>query len=187
MDAVKTTRWSSTRLLTREPDVHDRFTLPGLHNSFVGWPEHDLVAMYNAADLFVTTSRGEGFGLTIAEALACGVPVIAQNVSAIPEVVGPGGILLEPKLPITVPNGSDLWMADIEAFTDAIEQAYKSKGLRRDLGEAGREHVTANFSWDIAAERFDKFIRALAAGSSPSPLLRSRSWSSQSATSYPGR
>jgi glycosyltransferase involved in cell wall biosynthesis len=149
-------------LLNREPELHERFSLPGLHNSWTGWEESDLVAMYNAADVFVTTSRGEGFGLTLAESLACGTPVIAQNVSAIPEVVGPGGVLIEPKLPITVPNGSDLWMPDIEAFSDAIESMYLSKGKRRDLGEAGREHVTQSFSWDAAAARFDEFIRALA-------------------------
>ena len=149
-------------MLTREPDVHERFSLPGLHNSFVGWPEEDLIALYNAADLFVTTSRGEGFGLTIAEAMACGVPVIAQNVSAIPEVVGPGGILLEPRNAVTVPNGSDLWMADVEAFTEAIEQLYNSRGARRDLGQQAREHIVSSFNWDFAAARFDEFIRALA-------------------------
>lgn len=151
-------------MLSREPDLHERFSLPGLLNSFEGWPEQDLAAMYNAADAFVTTSRGEGFGLTIAEALACGTPVVAQNVSAIPEVVGPGGILVEPKHPITVPNGSDLWMADVEGFTEAIERLYESSGLRRDLGEQAREHVVRSFNWDQAAARFDEFIRALAAG-----------------------
>jgi len=149
-------------MLSREPDVHDRFTLPGLHNSWVGWVESDLVALYNAADLFVTTSRGEGFGLTIAEAMACGTPVIAQNVSAIPEVVGPGGILLEPLAPITVPSGADLWMADPERFTEAIERLYESRGARRELGELARDHVVKSFSWDYATARFDEYIRALA-------------------------
>jgi len=149
-------------MLTREPDVHDRFSLPTLHNSFEGWPENDLVALLNAADLFVTTSRGEGFGLTIAEAMACGTPVIAQNVSAIPEVVGPGGILLDPLTQITVPNGSDLWMSNVEAFTDAIERLYQSRGARRDLGEKAREHITQLANWDTATEHFDRFIKALA-------------------------
>lgn len=151
-------------MLTREPELHGRFSLPDLHNSFVGWPEEDLIALYNAADLFVTTSRGEGFGLTIAEAMACGTPVVAQNVSAIPEVVGPGGILIEPLTQLTVPNGSDLWLADVPAFSEAIERLYMSRGLRRSLGEAARQHVVDSFSWDFATERFDTFIRALAAG-----------------------
>lgn len=150
-------------MTSREPDLMDRFITPDLHNSFFGWEQQDLNALYNAADLFVTTSRGEGFGLTIAEALACGVPVIAQNVSAIPEVVGPGGILLEPAHPITVPSGQDLWMADIGAFTEAIEHLYDAGGVRRKLGKAGQEHI-AQFSWDTAADQFDTYINALAQG-----------------------
>lgn len=149
-------------MLNREAELQDRFSVPGLHNSFTGWPESDLVAIYNAADVFVTTSRGEGFGLTVAEAAACGVPIVAQNVSSLPEVVGPGGILLEPQRAITTPNGSDLWLADIDAFTDAIERLYSSRGLRRDLGQQAREHVERSFNWDAATARFDEFIRALA-------------------------
>ena len=143
--------------------ARERWFSPDDHTTFDGWPHQDLNALYNAADLFVTTSRGEGFGLTIAEALACGVPVIAQNVSAIPEVVGPGGILIEPQRLLTVPSGEDVWLADVDAFSAAIERAYQSKGLRRDLGEAGRQHVT-QFTWDFAAARFDEYIEALASG-----------------------
>lgn len=147
-------------LISREQSLAERFHFPDLHNSFMGWPESDLVALYNAADLFVSTSRGEGFGLTIAEALACGVPVIAQNVSAIPEVVGPGGILIEPQRLITVPSGWDNWLADIDAFSEAIEYLYQSGAERQRLGQAGREHVTASFDWDEAAARFDEYLKA---------------------------
>jgi glycosyltransferase involved in cell wall biosynthesis len=154
-------------MFAREPELQGgdfpRWSLPGLADSFMGWDQRDLNALYNAADVFISTSRGEGFGLTLAEAAACGVPVVAQNVSAIPEVVGPGGKLIEPldRL-ITVPSGEDIWLADIDAFTDTLEYLYESAGARRSLGEAGVEHVRKNFSWDIAAERFDKYITALA-------------------------
>jgi glycosyltransferase involved in cell wall biosynthesis len=151
-------------MLAREPALNKRFWLPGLLTSHVGWSEADLCALYNAADIFVSTSRGEGFGLTIAEALSCGVPVIAQNVSAIPEVVGPGGVLIEPLAQITVPNGSDQWLADTGAFSEAIEHLYRSAGARRDLGRNGREHVVRSFEWNEAAAKFHVFISALAAG-----------------------
>ena len=124
----------------------------------MGWPEQDVVGLLNAADVFITTSRGEGFGLTIAEALAVGVPVIAQNVSAIPEVVGPGGILIDPQREITTPSGKDQWLANVDAFTDALEQLYRSKPTRRELGEAGREHVVKSFSWDRSTEQFSGHI-----------------------------
>lgn len=152
-------------LFSRDRETQDRFHLPGFLNTFIGWSESDLNALYNAADLFLSTSRGEGFGLTIAEALSAGVPVIAQNVSAIPEVVGPGGVLIDPIGTITVPSGQDLWLPDVKAFTEAIEHLYTAGGVRRKLGEAGREHVTSTFSWDDAADKFHDFIEALARGS----------------------
>lgn len=160
-------------MLSREPELHARFTTPDLFNSFTGWDQADLNVLYNSADLFVSTSRGEGFGLTIEEALACGVPVIAQNVSAIPEVVGPGGILLEPQRLITVPSGQDLWLADIGAFTEAIEQLYLDATLRRTLGQAGHDHVLRSFSWDVAAQRFDHYLNALVAGAEELSLAAS--------------
>jgi glycosyltransferase involved in cell wall biosynthesis len=150
-------------MLSRDEKTKDRFSLPRDLNTFHGWPEEDLVGLYNAADVFISTSRGEGFGLTIAEALACGVPVIAQNVSAIPEVVGSGGILIDPVREVTVPSGKDQWLADIPAFTEALERLYPSRGARRDLGRAGREHVVETFSWDRAAVAFDHHIAELIA------------------------
>jgi glycosyltransferase involved in cell wall biosynthesis len=151
-------------LWSRDMDTKQRFYLPDFHNSYIGWEQQDLNALYNAADLFVSTSRGEGFGLTIAEALMCGVPVIAQEVSAIPEVVGPGGRLIEPEREITVPSGQDQWLPDIDAFSSAIEAAYLSRRWRREKGEAGHKHVMNAFSWDYAAERFDEYITDLAGG-----------------------
>ena len=152
------------QMLSRAPDIQDRFHFPDRMNSFIGWDQQDLNALYNAADLFVSTSRGEGFGLTLAEAASTALPIIAQNVSAIPEVVGPGGVLLEPERRITVPSGQDLWLANIDAFTEAIEHLYQSRGARRDLGKAGRDHVEKSFSWDFAAARFSEYIEALASG-----------------------
>lgn len=148
-------------MLSREPDVDtDRFKFPGLHTSFEGWAQQDVNVLLSAFDIFVSTSRGEGFGLTLAEAAACGIPILAQNVSAIPEVVGPGGILLEPKDLFTVPSGEDVWLPDVGAFSAAIEKLYLSSGLRRDLGAAGAKHARG-MTWDHAAAKFDEYLSAL--------------------------
>jgi glycosyltransferase involved in cell wall biosynthesis len=151
-------------ILAREPDVAQNFFFPDeqSHNTFQGWPDNDLAVLYNAADLFVSTTWSEGFGLTIAEAMACGVPIVAQNCSAITEVVGPGGILVNPLRTITAPTGQDQWIPDVEAFTDVIERIYLSRGARRDIGQKAHEHIAANFSWDTAASQFNDLIERLA-------------------------
>jgi glycosyltransferase involved in cell wall biosynthesis len=154
-----------TAMFSRDPDTQSRFYVPDPNYDPVhGYSQQDLNAVYNAFDVFVSTSRGEGFGLTIAEALACGVPVIAQNVSSIPEVVGPGGELIDPERAITVPFGHDQMLANIGAFTEAIEHAYQSRGWRREKGKAGRDHVTSSFRWDDAADAFHDYITGLSAG-----------------------
>jgi glycosyltransferase involved in cell wall biosynthesis len=146
------------QLINREPQIKDRFRFPADFSTKAGWSDADLAILYNAADVFISTSWGEGFGLTLAEAAMSGVPVIAQNVSSIPEVVGPGGILLEPQRHITVDSGQDQWLPDVEAFSDALERLYQSSGARRTLGDAGHAHVSSSFSWDEAARRFDELI-----------------------------
>jgi glycosyltransferase involved in cell wall biosynthesis len=81
-------------------------------------------------------------------------------VSSITEVVGPGGILIEPLTTITVTSGEDQWLPDVPAFTDAIEHLYQAGGVRRKLGQAGRDHIM-QFSWDEAARRFDLLLNEL--------------------------
>lgn len=61
-------------------------------------PEADLPALYSAARAFVTASLYEGYGLPIAEALACGCPVIATDCTAIPEVAAGHAVLLDPEM-----------------------------------------------------------------------------------------
>jgi glycosyltransferase involved in cell wall biosynthesis len=148
-------------LFSRNEKTAKRFLTPGRLTTFRGWEQQDMAVLYNAADLFVSTSWGEGFGLTLGEAAACEVPIVAQNVSSIPEVVGPGGVLIEPERLITVFAGHDQWLPNVDAFSDAIEKLYSSRGARRDLGQKGRQHVLDNFSWDHAAAQFDELITGL--------------------------
>jgi len=58
----------------------------------VGWvPEEQMPLLFNAADVYLHTSEYEGFGLPVLEAMACGVPVVANNKASIPEIVGDYG------------------------------------------------------------------------------------------------
>jgi len=125
------------------------------------WPIPDVVALMNCFDLFLTTSRGEGFGLTIAEAMACGVPILATSGSAITEVVGPGGVLVEGISFLTNPYGVDLILTNANDMAGQLVLLARNPERRKELAEAGLAHVRENFSWDQAAARFHFYIEAL--------------------------
>lgn len=65
--------------------------------SYPGYiPNTDLAYLYNGAFAFLYTSLRESFGIPLLEAMACGTPVITGNTSAMPEIAGEGGILVDP-------------------------------------------------------------------------------------------
>ncbi len=94
--------------------------------------EADLPALYSAASLFVYPSLYEGFGLPALEAMACGAPVVAANRSALPEVVGQAGLLVDP--------------LDVTAIAATMSRVLADEALRQELGAAGRIQA-AKFSW----------------------------------------
>lgn len=134
--------------LIRRYDLHNHVQITDGEMS-----KQQLSELYNRADVKISASIGEGFGLTDAESIACGTPVIAQDCSATTEVVGPGGILVKPDRLIT--DGRDVQMAkpNVDGFVDALERLYSDTKLRRQLGDEGIKHAQ-QFDWDVAANKF---------------------------------
>ena len=118
--------------------------------------------LYNAADLYVSPTMAEGFGLCLAEALACGTPVVATDYSSVTEVVGPGGVLIPPRDFITNAYAHEWALVDEVAMSAAVERLITKPGERRSLGAAGRQHV-ARFTWTAAVEQFDRLLNQPAA------------------------
>jgi len=112
--------------------------------------DDELVARYSASEIAVVPSLYEGFGFPATEAMACGIPVIASNAGALPEVLG-----LDSKVGISVPP------ADPEALAAAIKQLMHDKDARKTMGEAGRKRVEAHFNWRTAAEQTVAVYREL--------------------------
>jgi glycosyltransferase involved in cell wall biosynthesis len=99
---------------------------------FLGSKSNEEVALYmNACDLFVLPSLSEGLPVVLCEALACGKPVVATNVSGTPELLNEDvGCLVEPK--------------DIQDLADKIIMALNKKWDRHDLLKRGKEFSVSN-------------------------------------------
>jgi glycosyltransferase involved in cell wall biosynthesis len=118
-----------------------------------------LAVLYNAADVYASPSA-EGFGLTIAEAMACGVPAVGMDYSSVTEVIGPGGLLAP--VNYLVDNEYDhAWAAvDERVFGEQVARLLDDELLRKRLGREARRHVTETFTWAGCARVFSDLIEA---------------------------
>jgi len=93
----------------------------------VGLPAPMIAAMYNAFDVFLAPSMGEGFGIPVIEAQACGVPVIVSDFSAQPELVG-SGWTVGGQPDWDEAQGAWMHLPSVGEIVDALEEAYEGKG-----------------------------------------------------------
>ena len=101
--------------------------------------------LYREASMLVLPSLTEGFGITALEAMTVGVPVVASNRGALPEVIGDAGILVDPE---STPD-----------ISNALERVLSDSGMRRSMTEQGLRR-SQQFSWSESAERLYEAYRA---------------------------
>ena len=106
--------------------------------------DKELVHLYNAAFIFVFPSLYEGFGLPPLESMSCGTPVVASNISSIPEVCGEeNAVFFDPY------RATDI--------AEKIYSLYTNTNKQAELVEKGIKH-SAKFSWKTTAEKTFKLI-----------------------------
>jgi glycosyltransferase involved in cell wall biosynthesis len=116
----------------------------------LGWVDDaDREALLRGCAVYAYPSIYEGFGFPPLEAMSAGVPVVTTDTGSLPEVAGPGAVL--------VPVG------DPGALAAALARVMSDEDHRDDLVARGRE-VVARHGWDAAAERFADLLRRVAAG-----------------------
>jgi glycosyltransferase involved in cell wall biosynthesis len=134
-----------------EGALRERAAAAGLSQrvTFLGPLDHaDALDAIAVADAFVLPSYGEGSPLTVTEALALGTPVVGTSVGAVPDLLGPDGLVVPP--------------GDINALTHAMGRLVDDGHLRRQLSREGRERVAARYTWPKVAEAYVRVYREAA-------------------------
>jgi glycosyltransferase involved in cell wall biosynthesis len=104
---------------------------------FLGYvPREELGALYGAARLCAYPSLYEGFGLPVAEAMACGCPVVTSNVSSLPEVAGDAALLVDP--------------SSVDEIAAGIAALWTDPTRRHELSAKGRARASC-FTWERTA------------------------------------
>ncbi|NEP49253.1 MAG: glycosyltransferase family 4 protein [Moorea sp. SIO3C2] len=126
-----------------ESDFLELMKQLGLNEDVIltGFVEHrDLVYIYNGANLLLFPPTVAAFGIPPIEAMACGIPVVASNIDAIPEISGEGAALLfdEPR--------------NVDKMLEAVNLVLHDNQLRQELRNKGFERAK-EFSWEASALR----------------------------------
>lgn len=131
--------------------VREQVRQLGLERSvvFTGFlPDEDLAVLLNRATVLALPSLLEGFGLPAVEAAACGCPVIATTASPLPNLLGDGGLFINP--------------LDQDGWRRALAEVLRSEPLRRRMREAGLA-AARRLTWDEAARQMMAVLNKVAA------------------------
>lgn len=108
-------------------------------------PDADLAALYGHSEACLVTSRQEGFGMPVLEAMAAGAPVIAVDVPPIPTLAGDAAILVP--------------LDDVEGMSAAVDRLRRDPAQRAARIAAGRVRAAA-FTWDRSATALADLLTA---------------------------
>lgn len=127
--------------ITREMNLQNQVKFLGIRA--------DIPDIFSRSSILISASEIESFGLTIAEAMSCGTPVIAPRVGGIPEVVNDGitGLLYD--------------SSDMEDAVDKLSRMMADHELRKRMGINSREQIKNKFSVQKIVSQYDKLYSEL--------------------------
>lgn len=138
-------------------------------DSLLGCPDEALNRLYNAADCLLFSSRREGFGIPMIEAMAAGIPVVAPDYGPFSEVLGSGnfGYLHEPSELVWLRDDhrGPSWQSNpktvarhLEFLHTATLEAWDSTSEKR---RSAREHINNSYSLPVVSERWREIIEEI--------------------------
>ncbi len=153
--------------------VKDRVRFADPYNYTMGYSQGGMNALYSALDCYVQPTMGEGFGLPVIEAQACGCPVIVTDCTSMPELVAPGAGILVPGENFLVPDLAHRTIINAgklaEAMTDMMEWQKGTPNKVAVLRQTVARWANA-WDWDkIYKEEWQPFLAEIAKDVARSP------------------
>jgi len=151
-----------------ELGIQKKVMMPRFNTILDSVEDKELAELYACADVTVNATLGEGFGMSVLESMACGVPVIATNNSSMTELVQGHGWLVD-----TVPEETWIdipcWIPTLQRFNPpnlgsllkCLEEAYENTDLRKEYGRNSRDFAVKNYDWSELMPKWDALIKEM--------------------------
>jgi len=130
--------YSSLKEFVEQSGITNNVKFPGLVS------QEEKLDYLHRATIYVQPTKHEAFGVAIAEAMSCGLPVISSRVGAVPEVLGDCGLYADPD--------------DPKELADKIMLLLRNEDLRKELGEKARERILQNFTYQRRKQEIQKVL-----------------------------
>ena len=164
-DYTKVTQGGDLAGLVKAMGLQDYVRFPNRYKLWIGgYPPEYMALMYNNADVFLSPSKGEGFGIPIIEAQACGAPVVVTDFTSMSELVR-WGVAVELQRKTWTWFESFQAEPSVQAVADAIMSLWQAKqdmtpGELDDKRRATSAAIHSEYSWDtLVAEQWQPFLR----------------------------
>ena len=100
--------------------------------------------LYASSSVAIVSSLYEGFGYPVIEAMSCEIPLIATNISSIPELTSNYAKLIEPK--------------NEEMISNSVKEIFLDYSKYKEIARYGRQHIIKNFNWIKISKEYEKII-----------------------------
>lgn len=139
--------------LVQHLGIQDKVLFPDRYLNFLGYPQTYLADIYNAADVLLSCSMSEGFGIPIIESQSCGTPVVVTNFSAMPELVRWGYTVDVADMVLTPMNAYQAWPS-VTDMTDKLQRLYEAWEMSGGDWPIAKRQATSKaihdeYSWDV--------------------------------------
>ena len=127
-----------TQRLIKELEIEDDVIFKSNLSKF------QIKELYASSSVAIVSSLYEGFGYPVIEAMSCAIPLIATNISSIPELTSKYAKLIEPKNELMISSSVKEMLLDYSKY--------------KEIAYAGRQHIIQNFNWDKIIKEYEEII-----------------------------